>query len=69
MRGEMHGEGRWGENRSPQQKCEEHLARRAGFVAYIGARLNLTAEQNRYGTRCRPRRRRRRTSSAKSVAP
>jgi LTXXQ motif family protein len=45
MRGEMHGEGRWGENRSPQQKCEEHLARRAGFVAYIGARLNLTAEQ------------------------
>ena len=32
-------------NRSPQQRCEEHLARRAGFVAYVGARLNLTAEQ------------------------
>jgi hypothetical protein len=32
-------------DRSPQQKCEEHLARRAGFVAYLGARLNLTADQ------------------------
>jgi hypothetical protein len=35
----------WTADRTPQQKCEEHLARRAGFVAYIGARLNLTAEQ------------------------
>lgn len=41
----MRGEGRWGANRSPQQACEERLARRAGFVAYMGARLNLTAEQ------------------------
>ncbi len=29
----------------PRQRCEEHLARRAGFVAYMTARLNLTAEQ------------------------
>jgi hypothetical protein len=44
MRPGMHNTDREA-NRSPQQKCEEHLARRAGFVAYIGARLNLTAEQ------------------------
>jgi hypothetical protein len=31
--------------RSPQQRCEERLARRAGFVAYTVAKLNLTAEQ------------------------
>jgi len=29
----------------PRQRCEERLARRAGFVAYMAARLNLTAEQ------------------------
>src|SRR5215469_5749023 len=31
--------------RSPQQECLEHVARHAGFVAYIGSKLNLTAEQ------------------------
>ena len=30
---------------SPQQRCEERLARRAGTVAYTVAKLNLTAEQ------------------------
>lgn len=30
---------------SPQQRCEERLARRAGMVAYTGAKLKLTAEQ------------------------
>ncbi len=45
MRQGMLGRMGWGANRSPQQMCEERLARRAGFVAYVGARLNLTAEQ------------------------
>ena len=31
--------------RSPQQRCEERIARRAGMVAYVVAKLNLTAEQ------------------------
>ena len=31
--------------RSPQQRCEEHVARRAGMIAYTVTRLNLTAEQ------------------------
>jgi hypothetical protein len=30
---------------SPQQRCEERLARRGGMVAYTGAKLKLTAEQ------------------------
>jgi hypothetical protein len=30
---------------SPRQRCEEHLARRAGRIAYTAAKLNLTAEQ------------------------
>jgi hypothetical protein len=30
---------------SPQQACIDRVARRAGFVAYIGAKLNLTADQ------------------------
>ena len=30
---------------SPQQRCEERLARRAGMVAYVVAKLNLTPEQ------------------------
>ena len=30
---------------SPQQRCDERLARRAGMVAYVVAKLNLTAEQ------------------------
>ncbi len=29
----------------PRQRCEERLARRAGMVAYVSARLNLTPEQ------------------------
>jgi hypothetical protein len=29
----------------PRQRCEERLARRAGRVAYMAARLNLTPEQ------------------------
>jgi len=31
--------------RSPQQRCEERLAKRAGMVAYVVAKLNLTADQ------------------------
>ena len=30
---------------SPQQRCEERLARRAGMIAYTTAKLNLTPEQ------------------------
>ena len=30
---------------SPQQRCDERLARRAGMAAYVVAKLNLTAEQ------------------------
>jgi hypothetical protein len=30
---------------SPQQACVDRLARRAGFIASIGFKLNLTAEQ------------------------
>lgn len=30
---------------TPQQRCEERLARRAGVVAYTVAKLNLTAQQ------------------------
>lgn len=29
----------------PQQRCEEHLARRAAMIAYTVTKLNLTAEQ------------------------
>jgi len=49
------GMGHWGGMRemmmrrmaqmSPRQRCEERLARRAGMVAYMVAKLNLTAEQ------------------------
>jgi len=35
----------WGMDRSPQQACVDRLARRAGFIASVGFRLNLTAEQ------------------------
>jgi hypothetical protein len=53
MRGLMGREGRghMGEmrrmmmNRSPKERCEERLARRAGFIAYTVAKLNLTAQQ------------------------
>jgi hypothetical protein len=30
---------------SPQQRCEERLARRAGIIAYTVAKLNLTPQQ------------------------
>jgi hypothetical protein len=30
---------------SPQQACEDRIARRAGFAAYIAAKLDLTADQ------------------------
>ena len=30
---------------SPQQACTDRVAKRAGFVAYMGAKLNLTADQ------------------------
>jgi hypothetical protein len=36
---------RWGMNRSPQQECVDRIARRAGFIAATGFKLNLTAEQ------------------------
>src|SRR5436190_2406527 len=32
-------------HRSPKERCEERLARRAGIIAYTVAKLNLTAEQ------------------------
>ena len=32
-------------NRSPQQRCEERLARRAGIIAYVVAKLDLKPEQ------------------------
>src|SRR5262249_28000194 len=32
-------------NRSPRERCEERLARRAGVIAYTVAKLNLTAQQ------------------------
>ena len=31
--------------RTPQQRCEERLAHRAGIIAYTVSKLNLTAEQ------------------------
>lgn len=41
----MHaGWGRWAE-KSPQQTCVDRLARRAGFIAAIGFKLDPTAEQ------------------------
>ncbi len=40
-----HGWGRWAKDQSPQQACQDRIARRAGFVAYMGAKLNLTADQ------------------------
>ena len=40
-----HGWGRGARNVSPQQACIDRLARRAGFVASIGFKLNLTADQ------------------------
>jgi hypothetical protein len=39
------GWGRWARNVSPQQACVDRIARRAGFVASIGFKLNLTTAQ------------------------
>jgi hypothetical protein len=36
---------RFGKNQSPQQACQDRIAKHAGFVAYMGAKLNLTADQ------------------------
>jgi len=44
----MGGHHRWMHrmmNRSPRERCEERLARRAGVIAYTVSKLNLTAEQ------------------------
>ena len=35
----------WGMNKSPQQACVDRLARRAGMIAAMGFKLNLTAQQ------------------------
>jgi hypothetical protein len=44
--GMMHrGSERWAKNVSPQQACVDRIARRAGFVASMGFKLNLTADQ------------------------
>jgi hypothetical protein len=44
--GDMHhGWGRWAKDVSPQQGCIDRIARRAGFVASIGFKLNLTPDQ------------------------
>lgn len=37
--------GRWARDVSPQQACVDRIARRAGFVAAIGVKLNLTQDQ------------------------
>src|SRR5438067_9450634 len=45
--GMMGGHHRWMHrmmNRSPRERCEERLARRAGGIAYTVSKLNLTAE-------------------------
>jgi flagellar capping protein FliD len=39
------GHGREARNQSPAQRCEDRLARQAGMVAYIVAKLNLTDQQ------------------------
>ena len=45
----MHGDGAgrmmMRRNESPQQACVDRIARRAGFVAATGVKLNLTADQ------------------------
>jgi hypothetical protein len=44
--GGMHpGWDRWANDVSPQQACIDRIARRAGFVASMGFKLNLTADQ------------------------
>jgi hypothetical protein len=39
------GWGRWARDVSPQQACIDRLARRAGFIAATGFKLNLTPDQ------------------------
>jgi len=39
------GWGPWARDVSPQQACVDRLARRAGFIASMGFKLNLTADQ------------------------
>jgi hypothetical protein len=43
--GMRRGWGRWARDVSPQQACMDRVARRAGFVATIGFKLNLTDAQ------------------------
>ena len=43
--GMRHGWDRWARDVSPQQACVDRLARRAGFVAAMGVKLNLTQDQ------------------------
>jgi hypothetical protein len=43
--GMHHPWGRWAKNLSPQQACVDRLARRAGFVAAMGFKLDLTPDQ------------------------
>ena len=43
--GMHHGWGRWAKNVSPQQACVDRLAWRAGFIASVGFKLNVTADQ------------------------
>ena len=45
MAGHHHGWTHGMTQLSPQQRCEERLARRAGMIAYTIAKLNLTPEQ------------------------
>src|ERR1700690_2565478 len=40
-----HGWGRFGKNQSPQQACTDRVAKRAGFVPYMGPKLTLPADQ------------------------
>jgi hypothetical protein len=43
--GMRRGGDRWARDVSPQQACVDRIARRAGFVAAMGVKLNLTADQ------------------------
>ncbi len=43
--GMQRGWGRWAHDVSPQRACVDRIARRAGFVAAMGVKLNLTADQ------------------------
>ena len=45
MRGMMGRRMREAMNRSPRERCEDRLARRAGIIAYTVTKLNLTTQQ------------------------